>query len=481
MQTLWQGISSEASTQDAFIALMTETKYLAGAMREYTGHERAALGAAVAGTTPFDSKKQQVSFDQQTRVDFAWKRIQQLNGGNDAPPELRTAITAGKTAFFDTYAKTRNTVAAKAAAGELTGMQPRDWSATSNPALQIFVDIHGAAILASNRYVNELIAAAHWRQGISIAVLILTVAIAAAGLVVLSIRYLRPLHLLTERTARLTAGDLSTEVSAGKRDDEIGRLAKALTAFRANAEERDRLAADIAAERMAAERLYAEQSAREAAAGAKISGLVSKIAAGDLDGRIDENGKDGFFLATGRELNRLVVMLQGMAQEMTDVMGSFADGDLSRRVRGDYHGVFRTLKDNVNTTSEKLADTMQSMARATSAVNDSSAEISSGSQDLASRTESPAASIKDTATSMHEITTTVKQNADNAQAANQLAVAARDTAEKGGSVVSDAVTAVTQIKESARKISDIVGPIDEIAFQTNLLALNASVEAARAG
>jgi methyl-accepting chemotaxis protein len=82
---------------------------------------------------------------------------------------------------------------------------------------------------------------------------------------------------------------------------------------------------------------------------------------------------------------------------------------------------------------------------------------------------------------MHEVTTTVKQNADNAQAANQLASAARDTAEKGGGVVANAVSAVNQIEESARKISDIIGLIDEIAFQTNLLALNASVEAARAG
>jgi methyl-accepting chemotaxis protein len=75
----------------------------------------------------------------------------------------------------------------------------------------------------------------------------------------------------------------------------------------------------------------------------------------------------------------------------------------------------------------------------------------------------------------------VKQNADNAEAANQLAMSARNTAERGGSVVQDAVAAVSRIEESARKISDIVGLIDEIAFQTNLLALNASVEAARAG
>ncbi|MEK9971283.1 MAG: methyl-accepting chemotaxis protein, partial [Ferrovibrio sp.] len=118
---------------------------------------------------------------------------------------------------------------------------------------------------------------------------------------------------------------------------------------------------------------------------------------------------------------------------------------------------------------------------ASSAVRDASGEISTGSQDLAQRTESQAASIEETAASMHEITATVKQNADNAQAANQLASAARQTAEKGGRIVTDAVTAMNGIEQSAQKISDIVGLIDEIAFQTNLLALNASVEAARAG
>ncbi|MEK9971661.1 MAG: methyl-accepting chemotaxis protein, partial [Ferrovibrio sp.] len=101
--------------------------------------------------------------------------------------------------------------------------------------------------------------------------------------------------------------------------------------------------------------------------------------------------------------------------------------------------------------------------------------------DLAGRTEQQAASLEETAASMHQITATVKQNADNAEAANKLAATARDTAQKGGSVVQDAVAAVSRIEGSAQKISDIVGLIDEIAFQTNLLALNASVEAARAG
>jgi methyl-accepting chemotaxis protein len=124
---------------------------------------------------------------------------------------------------------------------------------------------------------------------------------------------------------------------------------------------------------------------------------------------------------------------------------------------------------------------MKQLASAAALVRDASAEISTGSQDLAQRTESQAAALEQTAASMHEVTATVKQNADNAQAANQLATAARDTAEKGGGVVGRAVAAVTQIETSAQKIVDIVSLIDEIAFQTNLLALNASVEAARAG
>jgi methyl-accepting chemotaxis protein len=481
MQALWQGIAYEASSQDAFIALMTETKYLAGALREYAGRERAALGAAVAGTAPFDQAKQRDAIDQQARIDFAWQRVQQLNAGAEAPAEIRTAIGAAKTAFFDTYAKVRSAVTAKVVAGEPAGLTPRDWSAASNPALQSFVDIRDAAISATNRHVTELSATATFNRNISIAELLAALAITATGLIVLTQRYLRPLKILTERTARLAAGDAGEEMPASKRDDEIGRMATALASFRDNALERDSLASRIAGDREAAEQRRAEQAAREAAAGSEISALVGKIAAGDLSGRIDETAKDGFFLTTSRELNRLTGMLHGMAQEMTDVIGAMAAGDLSRRVNGEYRGVFLDLKTNVNSTSDTLAATMRGILQATDAVRDASAEISNGSQDLAQRTESQAASIEETAASMHEVTTTVKQNADNAQAANQLAVAARDTAEKGGGVVSDAVGAVTRIEESAKKISDIVGLIDEIAFQTNLLALNASVEAARAG
>ncbi|MEO6185110.1 MAG: methyl-accepting chemotaxis protein, partial [Steroidobacteraceae bacterium] len=108
-------------------------------------------------------------------------------------------------------------------------------------------------------------------------------------------------------------------------------------------------------------------------------------------------------------------------------------------------------------------------------------EISQGNTNLSQRTEEQASSLEETASSMEEMTSTVKQNADNAGQANQLAVAARDQAERGGVVVAKAVRAMAEINESSKKIADIISVIDEIAFQTNLLALNAAVEAARAG
>jgi methyl-accepting chemotaxis protein len=117
----------------------------------------------------------------------------------------------------------------------------------------------------------------------------------------------------------------------------------------------------------------------------------------------------------------------------------------------------------------------------TDMISTASREVASGSMDLSSRTEQQASSLEETASSMEELTSTVKQNADNARQANTLANSASDIAVKGGEVVSQVVDTMGAISGSARKIVDIIGVIDGIAFQTNILALNAAVEAARAG
>jgi methyl-accepting chemotaxis protein len=215
--------------------------------------------------------------------------------------------------------------------------------------------------------------------------------------------------------------------------------------------------------------------------GNEVVQLVQRATDNGFADRIDLTGKTGFIKSLSEAINTMSDKCQAMTGEIASAISAMAQGDLTQRLDKDYPGIFGQLKTGATAMAERLRDFATHLTDTARTVRDASGEISSGSQDLASRTESQAASIEETAASMHEITTTVKQNADNAQAANQLAVVARDTAEKGGGVVADAVKAVTQIEESAQKISDIVGLIDEIAFQTNLLALNASVEAARAG
>jgi methyl-accepting chemotaxis protein len=287
-----------------------------------------------------------------------------------------------------------------------------------------------------------------------------------------------PITALTEAMGVLARGDFTAEVPGLQRGDEIGRMASAVAVFKRNGEENDQLRRAVEQERRGAERQRGEQ---EALLDRAVGEIVTAAAAGDLQRRIDTAPLDGVAVRLGSGINSLLDAINAAITDVGAVLAGLAAGDLTRRVSGDYNGVFAKLQADVNMAGETLADAMRHITQSANTVRDASAEISTGSQDLAQRTEAQAAALEQTAASMHEVTATVKQNADNAQAANQLATMARDTAEKGGGVVGEAVTAVTQIEESARKISDIVGLIDEIAFQTNLLALNASVEAARAG
>jgi methyl-accepting chemotaxis protein len=158
-----------------------------------------------------------------------------------------------------------------------------------------------------------------------------------------------------------------------------------------------------------------------------------------------------------------------------------AKGDLTTdvKVRGsDETGdLLRALAD----MNQNLRQLVGEVAGGAHMVADTSAQIAQGNQDLSQRTEEQASTLEETASSMEELTSTVSLNAQNARQASQLAMGASDVARKGGSVVGQVVTTMNGISDSSRKISDIIGVIDGIAFQTNILALNAAVEAARAG
>ncbi|MDO9419892.1 MAG: methyl-accepting chemotaxis protein [Herminiimonas sp.] len=169
-------------------------------------------------------------------------------------------------------------------------------------------------------------------------------------------------------------------------------------------------------------------------------------------------------------------------KEALSLAESVAEGDLTARSSlpptQDEPGL---LLSALRSMQENLARTVSQIRLGTDTIATASSEIASGNLDLSSRTEEQASSLEETASSMEELTSTVKQNADNSRQANQLAVAASAVAVKGGSVVSQVVDTMGAINSSAKKIVDIIGVIDGIAFQTNILALNAAVEAARAG
>ena len=160
---------------------------------------------------------------------------------------------------------------------------------------------------------------------------------------------------------------------------------------------------------------------------------------------------------------------------------ALANGDLSFRITETFPIKYQALKVSFNESTESLARALRSFRDASTEVTRGAGEIEAGNENLSQRTEQQASSLEETAASMDEMTTTVRQNAANADQANQLALAARGQADAGVAVLATAIRAMGEINTSSKKIGDIIGVVEEIAFQTNLLALNAAVEAARAG
>jgi methyl-accepting chemotaxis protein len=158
-----------------------------------------------------------------------------------------------------------------------------------------------------------------------------------------------------------------------------------------------------------------------------------------------------------------------------------AEGDLTQAIRSDRRDEMGELLRSLGGMQLALRTLVSEVRQTSEGIQTASTEVAAGSSDLSGRTEQAASSLQETASSMEQLTSTVKQSADSARQATQLAVSASAAARSGGEAVAAVVATMQDINDSSRKISDIIGVIDGIAFQTNILALNAAVEAARAG
>ena len=221
--------------------------------------------------------------------------------------------------------------------------------------------------------------------------------------------------------------------------------------------------------------------ARMLAVNSEITGLVDAAVAGDFSRRGDADRFEFVYREMIESLNQLMESADRGLDEVGSLLAAVADGDLTRNAADDMPGQFGELARNANGAVRQLATVVGQIRQGSDAISAAAGEIAAGNNDLSQRTEQQAASLEETASSMEELTSTVRQNADNARQANQLAIGAADVAEQGGQVVGQVVHTMSAINDSSRKIGDIIGVIDGIAFQTNILALNAAVEAARAG
>ena len=298
----------------------------------------------------------------------------------------------------------------------------------------------------------------------------------------------------------LAEGDLEVGIVGAEHEHELGRIARAMEVFRANARERLAIEQAAAAREEERRRERSEQEARlesereDAARRAEtqrkkiletlqssVGSVVEAAASGDFSRRIETRFEEQALQQMATAVNRLMANVEEGLNHTAQVMRRLSAGDLSERMSGAFQGTFAELQSDVNETIESLSDLVREIAQQSDGVSVEASGMITGAQDLSRRAEQQAASLEETAAAMEEISSTARSSAESAAAASVTAREASGRVDEAGNVMTTAMQSMQDIRKASDSISDIVAVIDSIAFQTNLLALNASVEAARAG
>jgi methyl-accepting chemotaxis protein len=279
-------------------------------------------------------------------------------------------------------------------------------------------------------------------NSISILATALGIILSVAGGIALVLTLQRPIGQITAAMRRIADGMLETSISGEQRRDEIGDMARALGIFKENAISKIRIEEQSDEERAAAEHERQRNDAEKRELDRQIDYAVSELAAG---------------------LERL------------------AQGDISATIDKPFIGRLEQLRQDFNSSLSRLQQTLSQVRSNVEMIQSNGAQMAASAEALSKRTEQQASSLEQTAAAVDQITTTVRSSAERAKDADAIVREAKRSADDSSVVVGNAIDAMSRIEDASRRIEQIIGVIDEIAFQTNLLALNAGIEAARAG
>lgn len=245
--------------------------------------------------------------------------------------------------------------------------------------------------------------------------------------------------------------------------------------------EAERQAAAAAERQAAQEREEAARLAAEEALASSVNQFATAIAEGRLAERIARSGGTGARARMEQSLNTMASTLETVLNDLAKGTNALAQGNLSQTLNTPFLGVFEQLRQDFNNSCKNLSALVTNIHHSAEAVASGSGEISVSNENLSQRIEEQASSVEQIARTVDELVDQIKQATENAEHTSQVAISANQKASDGNVILQNTIKAMGQIEMSSRKIGEIIGVIDEIAFQTNLLALNAAVEAARAG